>query len=246
MVYSTGGGITTVYITMKYDAVILDNDGVLVEPTPEAVHQTANRLAFRDCGVNVPAESHISGLGNPSVMLLDAICSDYGIDPETFWARRERHGIRAQRYEIQHGGKPAYSDLGAIRSLPVPIGVVSNNQRETVEFILNRHDLADHVDTLYGRLPTVDGLKTLKPDPTYLANAMDDLGTSNVLYVGDSREDIEAAAAIDIDSAFARRPHRRDYELPIDPTYEIKTLDELHRLVNPAETTPTKERSRLY
>ena len=83
----------------------------------------------------------------------------------------------------------------------------------------------------YGREPTLSGIERMKPDPHYLEGALSDLkldpDRDGVLYVGDSESDVVAAAAAGIDSAFVRRPHRRDSDLHATPTHEVRGLDEL-------------------
>lgn len=113
----------------------------------------------------------------------------------------------------------------------MPLGVVSNNQHRTVEHVVAECDLGDLFETWYGRHPTLDGMARRKPDPSYLEHAIEDLGTREVLYVGDSNVDIEAAAEAGVDSAFVRRPHREGYDLRREPTHRIDGLDELPGIV---------------
>ena len=48
-----------------------------------------------------------------------------------------------------------------------------------------------------------------------------------MLYVDESGSDVPAAHRAGLDSAFVRRPHVRDAELPAEPTYEVETLHEV-------------------
>ncbi|PSQ14696.1 hypothetical protein BRC99_02630 [Halobacteriales archaeon QS_7_69_60] len=54
----------------------------------------------------------------------------------------------------------------------------------------------------------------------------------SALYVGDSGSDVVAAHRAGLDSAFLRRPHVRDAELPADPTHEVETLHEVAALLD--------------
>jgi len=209
-----------------YDAVVFDNDGVLIQPTDrglltEAVHET-----FAEFDVTVDeavAREMVAADAVPD----DGFEGEYGIDPAAFWERREAIASEFQREAIRRGEKALYDDIDAVATLPYRTGVVSNNQHATIEFILDHHDLAGHFETAYGRAPTLSGANRKKPDPSYIEQALDDLGTRHALYVGDSEKDVVAAQRAGIDSAFIRRSHRADLELSVEPTHEVADLYEL-------------------
>ena len=98
------------------------------------------------------------------------------------------------------------------------MGIVSSNQQETVDFLLEHFDLASLFDTAYGRSPTIESLSLRKLDPHYLERALVDLDADSALFVGDNESDITAAENASIDSAFIRRSHRHDWELNVCPT----------------------------
>lgn len=231
---------------MSYDALILDNDGVLITPTRQAVWRSVNWLAFKDHDIE-PDRRHADGLDQLDREDIERIATAYGIDPDSFWRSRERHAVREQRAAIRAGAKRRYPDVNTL-PFEYDLGIVSNNQHETVEFIVKHLDLADRVDTYYGREANLDGFARKKPDPYYLERAMDDLNATNPLFVGDSNADIGAAKAAGVDSAFLRRDHRHEYELTFEPTYEIASLNELSTLfdpsVEPASLTPSAENVR--
>lgn len=213
-------------MTSDYDAVVFDNDGVLIELTDrgllaEAVHET---FAAFDVTVDEAVAREMVAADDPPG---DDFEAEYGIDPAAFWERREKTASQYQREAIRTGEKDLYDDFDAVTALPHRIGVVSNNQHATVEFILDHHDLADHFETAYGRVPTLAGANRKKPDPSYIEQALDDLNTRSALYVGDSEKDVVAAHRAGIDSAFLRRPHRADLDLSVEPTHEVTDLYDL-------------------
>jgi phosphoglycolate phosphatase-like HAD superfamily hydrolase len=61
---------------------------------------------------------------------------------------------------------------------------------------------------------------------------MADLGVSDPLFVGDSESDVQVAHAAGLDSVFLRREHRADYELSVEPTYELSSLAVLPELLD--------------
>lgn len=216
---------------MRYDAVIFDNDGVLIEPTELSVLTEAIREAFAAFGVSEPATEHVEGALGVTPDDLSSICEEYGLTASAFWEARDRKGSRAQQAEIRAGRKALYDDVSALSSLDLDLGVVSNNQHETVEFIVEHFGLDDLFETVYGREPTVEGVRRKKPNSHYIEAAMDDLGATDALYVGDSNVDLVAAERAGLDAAFVRRAHREEYELDREPTYELGDLTELADVV---------------
>lgn len=214
----------------EYDAIVFDNDGVLIERTDKGVLAEAIQATFAEFDVSVPetvAREMVAADDAPD----EAFEREYGIDPATFWERREAIASEYQRDAIRTGEKALYDDVTVLGDLEASLGVVSNNQHETIEFILAHHDLDQHFETAYGRVPTLSGARRKKPDPSYIEQALDDLGTRDALYVGDSHKDVIAAERAGIDSAFVRRAHRTDLELSTTPTHEVANLIELAELL---------------
>jgi len=211
-----------------YEAIVFDNDGVLMELTSMDLHRRAARTAFERIGVDGPADEHVEAMSiGVSVPKLERVCEHYGLDPAEFWRVRDELMAERQQEAIRRGEKGLYDDVGVLSELNRPMGIVSSNQQATVEFGLRELGLADHFETVHARAPTLEHLQRKKPDPYFLKQALSALGTDDALYVGDSETDVEAAHAAGIDAAFIRRPHREDDELTTTPKYEIEGLGAL-------------------
>ncbi|MFW5919247.1 MAG: HAD family hydrolase [Halanaeroarchaeum sp.] len=218
---------------MRYDAVLFDNDGVLVHLTELSVLRRAVKDAFDEMGIADPAEEHVEALTiGVTPETLDGVSSTYDFDPETVWRHRDEFATKAQQRAVETGEKPLYEDFEAILDLPVPRGIVSSNQHPTVEHILEYNEVDDHFETYYGREMSVNGLRRKKPETYYLDRAIDDLGAENPVYVGDSESDVVAAHNAGMDSVFVRREHRRNFDLSVDPTAEVESLAELPTVLN--------------
>ena len=217
---------------MSYDTVVFDNDGVLVGRTQFGVLQSAMAETFEQFGVTDVDPDHVEQLTiGATPTRVTRICREYDLDPETFWRTRDSVFSRAQQEEAREGRKTPYDDLATLADLDTRLGIVSSNQQETVDFLLEHFELSELFDASYGRSPTIESLSLRKPNPHYLERALVDLDAESALFVGDNESDITAAENAGIDSAFIRRPHRRDWDLDVWPTWEISGLDDLHSIV---------------
>jgi HAD superfamily hydrolase (TIGR01549 family) len=215
-----------------YDAVLFDSDGVLVEPPARETQLEAVRAAFRAVGVENVARQHLVDLvSGVTVERLREVATAYDLPPDELWDARERHDELSQLDAFRTGARDRYDDVAAIAELPDVRGVVSNNHHSTIEFKLEFFELRSLFDTFYGREMTVESLSLKKPNTHYLDRAMADLGAASALYVGDSESDVVAAHRAGLDSAFVRRSHCRDVDLPVAPTYEVETLRDLPAIV---------------
>ncbi|WP_276300677.1 HAD family hydrolase [Halorussus lipolyticus] len=215
-----------------YDAILFDNDGVLVEPPSDETLRRAAEDAFRAVGVEDPEEAHVADvLRGVTPESLQAVCDPYDLDPHEFWSARDRHASAAQREEFRDGDRARYDDVSAVTDLPHDFGIVSSNQHATIEFLLDFCEFADHFDTYYGRQMGVESLDKKKPDPHFLELALADLGAESALFVGDSESDVEAAHRADLDSVFIRRDHCEDVSLSVEPTYEVRDLHGIAEIV---------------
>ena len=218
---------------MHYDTVVFDNDGVLVGRTSYDVLEQAIEDTFEQFDVTDPDPDHVEGMTiGATPDSVTTVCDRYGLDPSEFFAARDRTLTRAQQIEIRTGRKDLYDDIHELRDLDVPMGVVSSNQQATVDFALEHLGVADLFDTAYGREPTIESLRRRKPNSHYIDRTIADIGCDpdSVLFVGDNESDVLAAENAGIDSAFIRRPHRRDWDLNVWPTWEIDGLGDLHEL----------------
>jgi len=214
---------------VTYDTVVFDNDGVLVGRTDFDVLREATRKTFEQFDVTDPDADHVDDMTvGATPEQVDSICETYDLDPETFWRERDATMSRAQQEEARAGRKALYDDVHELADLDVARGIVSSNQHETVDFLVDHHEVSHLFDTYYGREPIIESLDRRKPDPHYLERALSDLDADSALFVGDNESDIWAAENAGIDSAFIRRPHRTDWELNCWPTWDIDSLDDLH------------------
>ena len=210
---------------MGYEAVIFDNDGVLLDLTSTATHLDGARAAFESVGVDSPADEDVEAMSiGVTVPQLESVCARYGVEPAQFWRARDREVSAAQRAAMRAGEKRPYDDVDALDAIDRPLGVVSSNQRATVEFAFDYFGLDRHFETVHAREPTVESLRRKKPEPYYIHRALEGVGVDEALYVGDSESDVVAAHRAGIDAAFVRRSHTETTTLAERPEHEVTGL----------------------
>ena len=216
---------------MTYDAALFDNDGVLVTLVEYEVLRRATAETFASLDVD-PHPDHVDEMAvGVTPDALQRVCDAYDLDPVEFFSLRDQHSSKHQQAEVRAGRKTLYDDFDTVHTLDHPLGIVSSNQQETVDFLLDHFEVAHLFETAYGREPTPESLHRKKPNTHYLERALADLDAESALYVGDSETDLIAAHDAGLDSAFIRRPHRVDADFDTEPTYEIESLDAVPELV---------------
>ncbi len=229
----------------EYDALLLDMDGVLVEPTPGPVLDSAVSATFEAFDVDDPdpeAYDVLRSLSAATPQTVDRVGRTYDVDTETLWRMRERIAADRQIATLDDGGKRAYDDVVTLRAIEVPVGVVSNNQQRTVDAIVSRNGLDRQFDAWSGLDPTVEGLRRAKPAPCYIEAMLDKLDAETALFVGDSLSDVHAAQLAGIDSALLCRNGDSLETAEIEPTYELASLSELAELMHSESTTDDSAR----
>ncbi|MBA3699942.1 MAG: HAD family hydrolase [Planctomycetes bacterium] len=177
---------------LKYDVVLYDHDGTLVNSLPVVVAAT-NAVLVRHGFPAEPPQVVIDAMVYATTprMGFHARGSDPALHPrlaEEFYAEARRLGpLHATAYD---GVVDLLATL-AVRG--VKQGIISNNQGEVVRIITRHLGILPHLAFAWGE----DDVSTPKPAPDGIRQAAEKLGVplDRVLFVGDSENDSEAAQA---------------------------------------------------
>jgi HAD superfamily hydrolase (TIGR01549 family) len=215
--------------------VLFDMDGVILEGwgTDDIIHSHALDDVLNERGMRVTGD-----LRRPLETYeynddFRAACEELGVDPATFYRAREERSAKRSIEQLAAGTRCLCSDADALDELSehTTVGLVSNNYDPTVAFVVD-HFRLDAFSFVRGRDLGPDGFRRRKPDPHYLNEALEALGASGGLYVGDRATDIIAAERAGLDGVFVRREHNASLDLDVEPTAEIGSLHELIPLVS--------------
>ncbi|WP_049926163.1 HAD family hydrolase [Halopiger goleimassiliensis] len=205
--------------------VLFDMDGVILEGpgTVPGTYADAADAALADLGVD-PTPAQRDSLRQHGLEGVRDCCTALGIDPDEFWRRKERHASVRTHDRLRSGERGRYEDSDVIHDVTerTTTALVSNNRHETTTFVAEFYDFP--FDAVRGRDPTLEGFRRRKPDPYYLERTLADLGLEDGIYVGDKPKDVVAGREAGLETAFVRRPHNRDVELPEGTTYELESL----------------------
>lgn len=216
---------------VSHDAIAFDLDGVLLTGyhTPPDVYRraTVEALADFDVAVSDPPDNLVDPDDTARVR---RSCEELGIPPEPYWGYREHASTVRENDRIRAGERDPYPDVDALETLAerAQLAVVSNNRHGTVRFVCERFEWGKYVNAAYGRAPTLAGYDRMKPDPHYLATALETLAVepADALFVGDRLSDIETADRLGTDSALLVRDGDRP-DGDEDPTFVIESLSDL-------------------
>jgi phosphoglycolate phosphatase len=183
-------------VVTRWDAVVFDLDGTLVDTAPD-LHAHLNEM-LADLGRPGFALDDVRPMiGDGARMMLRRGLEASGgmpdgVDLEALFAEfLRRYTARPQRFgAIFDGVEPVLQALGAAG---VKLGVCTNKPQAPADRLLAELDLARHFPVVIGG----DSLAVRKPDPGHLQAVLERLGArpGRAVLVGDSANDVSAAKA---------------------------------------------------
>ena len=174
---------------MPFDAIIFDNDGVLVDTAELASATLAKVLAEHD--VDLPDTDVASLFGASMTSVVAAVRSRTGRQLPTTFVDRFHDEIEAA---VGTEARPIPGVEGLLESLSVPLAVASNGTRSRIETLLRCAGLHRWFE---GRIFSAWDVPLRKPAPDVFLAAAEAVGVppARCVVVEDSVEGIEAANA---------------------------------------------------
>lgn len=215
---------------MRYDAVILDHDGVLVEPPDRGTIRRVAKGAFRRLDLPPPSQEDMQMIGSHDGEKIKKLSQKYDVGGDQFFRSLEKHIIREQQREFRDEIRSSYDDIPILSEIDRPLGIVSDNPPAVIACSIRSFGMDGLFDDVYGCQFSLQGLEHKKPNPSHLQAATSELRASNPLFVGDQICDSKAAANVDIDSAHLQR-ERQKHDRKRPATYEINSLAQIPELL---------------
>jgi phosphoglycolate phosphatase len=212
------------------EAVLLDNDGVVVEPPATETVVAAAREVLDWGDIDADPRTVARELRAGEVAALARRCRRAGVSLARFCRRAASASFDRQHAAIEAGERAVYDDAGTLTDLEPPVGLVSDNQPHVVALLLRRAGLREAVATVRCRSLTPQDLRRTKPDPANIEAALADLGATAGVFVGDRAADVLAAHEAGLRSVHLARDGV-DEPAGVDPDHTIRSLAELPALL---------------
>lgn len=188
---------------MRYEAILFDFDGVLVDSEP--VHFACWREILKSLGVDLDWKTYSEhGIGVSDRLLFARLCqqADPPLDVERLIAEypRKKELFRARMLELQPFSAEVLELLPQLHDYQ--LAVVTSSGRGEVEPILQRSGLHG----LFRAVVYAGDVKRLKPAPDPYLLAVERLGVRTGLAVEDSDAGEESARTAGLDVLRIRTP----------------------------------------
>lgn len=197
---------------MKYDAVIFDMDGVLIDASDW--HYEALNEALKPFGYSIPRDLHINrfnGLSTKSK--LEILSTEYSLPRELHSLISETKQDRTLRISHQKCfPNPSHLILlSRLKLLGFRIGICTNSIRKTTEQMLGLARLINFMDVIV----TNEDVHEPKPDPSGYLLACKQLSIlpNRVLVVEDGQYGIQAARKAGCDVIEVEGPDQVSIEI---------------------------------
>jgi len=183
----------------RFDLVMFDLDGTLIETAPEICDAVNDTLKLHELqGVTQQQVDRWIGHGTRT-LLIQAIgfARDQTFEQVQCSADLPQIAAVFDRHYQQRCGTRSHlyphvrEVLQALREQGIRLAVVTNKEGRYTQAVLDAHALAP----LFDRVVSGDTLPTKKPDPAGIQSCLTqfDIGTERALFVGDSSIDVTTA-----------------------------------------------------
>lgn len=216
---------------MEYKSIIFDLDGTLLESTADHIDWIykccEEALDVQKIDSNFSREELGKLLGMDSYESYISICQRNEIDPEEHWelVTNLRHQKKLEMLQNNDLGlyPEAEETIRELHDQGIKIGLVSNSPDKTVNEIIGFFGLSKYIE-YYRGISSHNDLKHRKPSARNLQIGAAEINREPYVYVGNKKEDVEAAKNAGMDSIIIERDNTG---LDADPDKLVESLSEI-------------------
>lgn len=199
---------------MKFKAVVLDMDGVIIDSEP--LHKQVEQEMLKKLGVNLPHEEHVkfAGVGKEMWTILK---EQFGYNREV--NETELHKEKRTRYLTQLRSKPIVPIDGIVdivniaKKAGLKIAVASSSSLENIELVTKSIGIFDDLDLSVSG----DDLPRTKPHPDIFLRTSEllNINAHECLVIEDSTNGIKAAKEAGMFCIAFRNPNSGNQNLSL-------------------------------
>lgn len=221
---------------MKYESIIFDLDGTLLESTVdhiEWIYECCEQaLSTQNIDKDFSREEMGKLLGMDGYDEYNSMCEIAGVDPAEHWklVTELRHQRKLEMLENNNLDlyPEAKETIRELHNQGLKIGLVSNAPEKTVNEVIEFFGLKKYI-AYYRGTENHEDLKHRKPSARNLQIAIAELDRNPSIYVGNKKEDVEAAQNAGINSIIVKRDNT---VLDSDPEILVECLSEIKSRLN--------------
>ena len=214
-----------------YEAVIFDQDGVLLDSGVNNFlwMDEVRKSAAEDAGYSFTKEDCMKVVEACSREEIDELLGRKSMSWEEL-VKVEKTVENAKIEMVKQGYIRLFSGAQKLlKGLDVPVGLATNATDISTSFVLDFFSIGNHFRSVRTvELERGRWFECKKPCDTLVEGVAQDLGSENVLMVGDSSSDVGAAKSAGIDSVLVESYGKKP---SLDPTYRVKTVSEVSTLL---------------
>lgn len=216
---------------MKYDGIIFDKDGVLLDSGINRF-QWMDQIRVekaREMGLEFSIEDSHRVVHSKDRKDIEKFLKEKDMTWQQL-ADMERSIMQKKKEKIENGEISIFEDVKKVlESLEREKAVVSNAPNEITQFTVDYFDLRQFFQTV--KAPSINDygryIQRKKPNPEMINQTIDEAGFENPIMIGDTSADIGAANRAGIDSI-----HVDTYGFSADnATYQVKKLGDILSIV---------------
>ena len=216
---------------MKYEAVLFDFDGVLIDSGFDNFQwalEERKRLVETK-GWDVDLDELGDGVFQPRDVELENLLEREGLS----WDQLKllEKAVAERKVEMAATGEMEIFDDAEVilRGLDCPMAIVSNAYNDYLAGIMEGLGIKEHMD--FWIAPRIENIRSyrerMKPEPEMVEEALQELETRNAIMIGDQIGDILAARKAGIDSIYINRNGDREEKAD----HSVESLSEALKII---------------